>query len=364
MRLCSAFLNDRVSRCTRRRPARALAAALLAFASCGCDTIPALSHRAVLTPAEQTGIGAVAVSELLGTTKLSQDQQQMAVTGAVGHKLAIASGRDDLDWEFKVVSHARPLAVALPDGTVLITDSLLVRCQSEVEVAALLAKEMGCMLAGVYPREVIAPTAGAAYVPLSIEELTPADQSAVKADNLQAADSIGLSMLVRAGYDPAAAAGVWFQRGDASRPDRRLVTVDSRRRNELRQQSFTKSLTEARAVYEHHSAKIGAGSVLAFAPAQPVSQPPVNNTTALEWVSPPQLTAPPVTAAAAPTPVLPGSNTVAVDSDGVFLPPTIASGRPSDGNWSAAPTTAEPRVIEQTSFEQPESPALMGPALP
>jgi hypothetical protein len=364
MRLCSAIMDDRRSRNSLRMLACALFAGSLLLATCGCQTIPALSHRAVLTPAEQSGLGAVAVSELLGTSKLSQDQQQLSVTGAVGERLVTASGRSDLDWDFKIVSHPRPFAVALPDGTVLVTDAQLARCRSEAELAAVLAKEMGCMLAGVYPREVRSPNTGAAYVPLNIGELTPADLSAEKAEDLQAADSIGLSMLVRAGYDPNAATKVWLASAETGRPDGKTTRINSRRRNELRQQSFGRSLAEAQAVYQHHSAKIGSGGALAFVPSQQAAQP--SNQTALEWVSPQALTAPPVTKAAAAvpaTPTLPGSNNVVVSSDGEFLPPTVASTRPGASNWAAAPSAPEPSVIEQTSYEQPEGPSF-GPSLP
>lgn len=368
MRLSSAIMDDRRSRNLLRASAYALCAGSLLLVAGGCETIPALSHRAVLTPAEQSGLGAVAVSELLGTSQLSQDQQQLSVTGAVGERLVMASGRSDLDWEFKVVSHPRPFAVALPDGTVLVTDAQLARCRSEAELAAVLAREMGCMLAGVYPREVSAPNTGSAYVPLSIGELTPADQSAQKAEDLQAADSIGLSMLVRAGYDPNAAANVWLANAGTRRPGDKIAGIDSRRRNEQRQQSFGRSLAEARTVYQHHSAKIGAGNSLAFAPAQPgtSSGPQPANQTALEWVSPAAITAPPVTkAAAAPVkPGLPGSNNAVVSSDGEFLPPTVTSSRPGANNWAAAPSTPEAQVIEQTSFEQPQPLPAVGPALP
>jgi hypothetical protein len=175
-------------------------------------------------------------------------------------------------------------------------------------------------------------------------------------------------MLVRAGYDPNAAANVWFANTSSGRPEDKTARVNSRRRNELRQQSFGRSLVEARTVYQHNSAKIGAGNALAFTAvrtATPAASQQVNQT-ALEWVSPQALTAPPVTKAAAAVPLkptLPGSNNVVVSSDGEFLPPTMASTRPGEHNWSAAPSAPEPPVIEQTSYEQPQGPAF-GPALP
>lgn len=354
MRNCSAIMIDRRSRLLRRPVQCALLAVLVAAAGSGCDTIPAISHKAILTPEEQSLIGAVAVSDLTSTSRLSQDQQQIMVTDAVGQRLANASGRPDLDWNFKVVAHARPVAVALPDGTVLVTEALVTRCRSEAELATVLAREMGCMLAGLYPEAIRYQ----GYMPLTIDDLTPADQSAKRAEDLEAADSIGLSMLVRAGYDPGAASGVWLKKPDGVRPNVQAAQVSARRRQERRSQTFHKSLEQAHAVYQHNTAKLGTGRVLAFAPATPVAPKAPVEPTALEWVAPLSLSAPPITTAAAPAAVLPGSNSVLVESEGEFLPPTIASGRPGNGNWSAAPTSAKPSGIEQTSFELPNGPAL------
>lgn len=358
MRHCSAITDDLRSRPSRRALLPALLAGLAAV-STGCDTIPAISHQAVLTSEEQSGIGAIAASELMSTSKRSQDQQQIMLTDAVGQRLADASGRNDIDWNFRVVAHTRPIAVALPEGTVLVTEGLVTRCRSEAELAAVLSREMGCMLAGLYPDEVLSPYAGMGYMPLTIDALTPADQSAKRAEDLEAADSIGLSMLVRAGYDPAAAAAVWLKKPDGFRPDVATAHVSARRQHERRSQSFKKSLEQAGAVYQHSTAKLGTGRELAFAPPVSVAPPKQVEPAALEWVAPPTLSAPPVkTAAAAPALTLPGSNQVAVSSDGEFLPPTVAAAPSAAGNWSAAAEPAETSGIEQTSFELPNGPAL------
>ena len=356
----------------RHRPAHALLAGLIGLA-CGCATVPQLSHKAVLTPAEQAGIGAVAVSELLGTTPVSQDQQQIAVTSSIGQRLAYASGRSDIHWDFKVVQHDRPCVVALPDGTVLITDSLLARCHSEAELAAAMAKEMGYMLAGVYPREVVTPPAGDNYVPLNLAQLTPADQSTTRSEDIQAADSIGLSLLVTAGYDPGAAMVAWMPPIDPTAQIGRNAATSARRRSAGHEQSFTKSLTQARSIYQSHSAKLGNGQALAFTVARPQSQPQraLAESPAIEWVSPAPFGTATVGGAPAPTRVASGGNVAEFTSDGEFLPPKTDSGRPGDGNWStAAGTTASsesatfaPRSVQQTSFEQFDAPAT-GPMLP
>jgi len=359
--------------------------AAIALLCSSCTGIPQFSQQSVLTPDEQAGLGAVAVTELLGTSQLSQDQQQIAATTGIGQRLAAASGRNDVEWNFKVVQHKRPIAVALPDGSLFVTDSLLARCHNEAELAAVLAKEMGYMLAGVYPRETTTPDMGLEYLPLDIGRLTPADQSATRSEDIEAADSIGLSLLVRAGYDPSAAQTLWLATAPAVGPRRRGPQADVRRNTVAREQSFNRSLTQARSVYQSHTAKLGEGSTLAFTAAQPpVSNPPAPQP------SPPQLAAgtnaslrKPAAAAAAeparyrPTSAAhsqPGSNLAEFSSDGEFLLPAVAAEHRETENWSPVAETPPPfptsgsdqsRAIEQASFESSETPPKSpGPLLP
>src|SRR5262245_35417909 len=108
MRLPSALIDILRCRFPRRIALRAWCLAAVALACSGCGSLPEFSHRSVVTPAEQAGLGAVAVTELLGTSQFSQDQQQIATTNGIGQRLAAASGRDDLEWNFKVIQHPRP----------------------------------------------------------------------------------------------------------------------------------------------------------------------------------------------------------------------------------------------------------------
>ncbi|MFO1094462.1 MAG: M48 family metalloprotease [Planctomycetaceae bacterium] len=376
----SALIDVLRCRFLRHIALRAGLAGAVVFVCTGCASLPEFSHRAIVTPAEQAGLGAVAVTELLGTSQLSQDQQQIAVTNGIGQRLATASGRDDLDWNFKVVQHRRPIAVALPDGSVFITDALLARCHSEAELAAALAKEMGYMLAGVYPQEVTAPAGGLEYIPLEIGRLTPADQSATKVDDIQAADSIGLSLLVRAGYDPAAAQSHWLTSPPAVARDGRTAFVTRRRNNAAREQSFYHAMVQARSVYQTQAAKLGSGNALAFTASQPLPQPG----TAPAPSAPPQIAAgvdatarqpakSTIHRATSPAHAATGSNIVEFSSDGDFIPPNVHSDRPGDGRWSAvadAPAdppsaSAPPLSIEQTSFETSDvPPRTPGPLLP
>lgn len=372
MRFCPAPITDLQRRLVRSASPCALLAASLAWLCCGCTAIPNLSHKAVMTPHEKAGIGAVAVTELLGTSQLSQDREQAAVTLRIGRQLADASGRADLDWDFKVVQHPRPIAVALPNATVLVTDSLLARCRTEADLAAALAKEMGCMLAGVYPREVLAPNTEQAYAPLDIGQITPADESAKKWEDIQAADSIGLSLLARAGYDPIAADEFWPASSAPAGTD--YLAATRRLRTAAHQQSFNKSLGQARRVYASHPAKIGAGGALAFTavpPSHPVasmgSQPAKPAMSTFNPMASSRLNAPSASQAAS------SGNLAMFSSDGDFQPPNLASDHGENPQWSSTPEASDstnpspfeaPSDIQQTSFEQLAAPAADGPLLP
>ena len=371
MRLFAAPIDDLHRRSTRCPSPCAPVVAALGLLCCGCSAIPELSHKAVLTPHEQAGIGAVAVTELLGTSRLSQDAEQSAATVRIGRRLADATGRADLDWDFKVIQHPRPIAVALPDATVLVTDSLLARCRTEADLAAALAKEMGCMLAGVYPREVLAPNTEQGYAPLDIGHITPADESATEWEDIQAADSIGLSLLARAGYDPIVADEIWPASSAPAGAGQFTTGEPHRARSAAHEQSFNKSLVQARRVYQAHANKLGAGAALAFAASAPdhavpqmtlpSTKPP---TPTLNAMASPRLAAP-----SASQPTTGEGNLAVFSSDGDFQPPNVTSGATTQSWASAAETsTSDPfRVssdIQQTSFDGFGAPPAGGPVLP
>lgn len=356
--------------CHQRRPRwRRLRAAPVALGllCAGCASLPEFSHRSVFTPEEQSGLGTVVYHELLASCQVSRDTEQAGLIRATGGRLAHASGRTDLDWEFQLVRHDRPRAVALPGGKVVVSDALLAHCRTEGELAARMAREIGCMLAGLWPREVRDVHSGG-DLRLTFDRLTPADSGIERPELLEEADSLGLSLLVRAGYDPATAADVWFSQLPSGAAEPRFVDQPSGSGHRARKRAFSKSLAQAQAVYEAHPGKLGVGSALAFTTPHRIEP----ERSGASRASPGPELAVPVRAARQPR--RPEASGAVVDSDGEFLPPVTSSASAGAGNWSSAaaasrtnarPASDPPAGVQQASWEWADGDAgPAGPVLP
>ena len=91
---------------------------------------------------EEVQIGEGAAAAFLGAAPLDADQNLQRYVNRVGRWLSLHAERPDLPWTFGVVQGDTINAFALPGGTILISRGLLVRLQSESELAAVLAHEV------------------------------------------------------------------------------------------------------------------------------------------------------------------------------------------------------------------------------
>ncbi|HEX7010284.1 MAG TPA: M48 family metallopeptidase [Phycisphaeraceae bacterium] len=112
----------------------------------GCQVNPATGQQQfnVLSEAEEVRIGEQAVPEFLA--QYGGELPSPEVVNHVrelGHKLARASERPDLPWEFHVVDSDVVNAFALPGGKVFVTRGMLEQLENEAQLAAVLGHEIG-----------------------------------------------------------------------------------------------------------------------------------------------------------------------------------------------------------------------------
>jgi predicted Zn-dependent protease len=90
-----------------------------------------------------TGRGVAA--NLLNSYELSDNAALETYVGQVGQVLAQASGKANLPggWHFVLIKDADPDAFAAPGGIILVSEGLVKLCQSEDELAGVLAHEIG-----------------------------------------------------------------------------------------------------------------------------------------------------------------------------------------------------------------------------
>jgi beta-barrel assembly-enhancing protease len=88
--------------------------------------------------------GRSVAANLLAGSDLSEDEGLQEYVNQVGQTVAQASGYSDLHegWHFILLKDASPGAFAAPGGLILVTEGLLKLCESEDELAGVLAHEV------------------------------------------------------------------------------------------------------------------------------------------------------------------------------------------------------------------------------
>lgn len=178
---------------------------------------PATPPPAVPGPGAERVGGQLLAELLLASHGPLEDAQLTAYVRRVGARVARAVGRRDETWRVELSDDPRPLAHALPGGTLLISRGALAYLSSEAELAAILAHELAHAAQG---HTELGKSALPAHATLGA-----ARQSALDADEERQADALAVRYVARAGYDPAAV-------GRALAALDRAVVLDCRRERE------------------------------------------------------------------------------------------------------------------------------------
>ncbi|MEW5966250.1 MAG: M48 family metalloprotease [Pseudomonadota bacterium] len=180
-------------------PTRRIAVIVLCgLALSGCAEFPLLGERPVATQVDPQDVrlGAQFHSELLKSTPALAHPALQAYVDEVGQRLAKQGTQPDLTWHFTVLDSAGVNAYSLPGGYVYVTRGLLAYLNSEAELAAVLAHELGHVLA----RHGGAQT-GAKTDTLR-QALATSRASGYGLERELEANRLGAEALARAGYNP------------------------------------------------------------------------------------------------------------------------------------------------------------------
>lgn len=227
---------------------------ILTAAGCATNPVTGRTEFTLLHPSmqEQKVIGqeyAPQVEQELGGE--IQDPVIQDYIDQVGAKIAAASHRPDLQFEFTAVESEQVNAVALPGGYIFITRGMLETLETEDQLAGVLAHEAAHVTAE-HSASMIARTMGINLVLSAVlSEKTP--DTAVKVANFagqmiqlrysrefeKESDRIGTDYLVKAGYDPYAMVEVMRHLDEMSQggrleflsthpnPDNRLALIET-----------------------------------------------------------------------------------------------------------------------------------------
>jgi predicted Zn-dependent protease len=198
-----------------------------------CETVPVTgrSQLQLVSPSQEAEMGADAYKEILGKAKVSTDPAVNALVTRVGTRIAAATGRKDLAWEFTVIDDPKTAnAFALPGGKVAVYTGILPVTRDEAGLAAVMGHEVAHVLARHSAERLsrqLALQSGAqlvGYVMGVSPQLTQMG-SAILVSAIQLpwgraqeseADHLGLIYMAKAGYDPRAARDLWVRMAQAS----------------------------------------------------------------------------------------------------------------------------------------------------
>ena len=197
----------------------------LAFtSSCAINPATGGPNVVLMTEKREKEIGKEEHDKVVASQAFFEDEQLLAYVREVGNKVAIVSHRPDLEYHFYIIDSPDINAFALPGGYVYVNRGLLTFMNSEAELAAVLAHEIGHITARhavqQQARGALAKTAatvggfvtavatGSGYVGSQISEVASiwaqTGLSGFGREHELEADSLGAEYLVEAGYDPIA----------------------------------------------------------------------------------------------------------------------------------------------------------------
>jgi metalloendopeptidase OMA1, mitochondrial len=196
---------------------------------CGCATTPITgrSQLMLISAAEETALGAEAYRELLQKEPVTRDPRYTEPVQRIVRRLEGAANRPDLRWEVNVIEEDKTVnAFALPGGKIGVYTGIFPVAQTEAGLATIMGHELGHVIAR-HGAERVSQQMGAQLIGSALAigfQASPYANTIMAAYGLGAqvgvllpysrlqedeADTIGLVLAAKAGYDPQAAVGVW-----------------------------------------------------------------------------------------------------------------------------------------------------------
>ena len=189
-------------------------------ASCSINPATGVPDLVLMSEEKEISLGKEMHEKILKETPIYQDKQLQAYIQSIGSKIAANSDRPELSYHFTIIDSPDINAFALPGGFIYINRGLISYLNSEAQLAAVLAHEIGHVTARHSVRQKTA-SAGAGVVSVLSVILTG---SGVVGDvtNLWStaavmgygremeleADGFGAQYLFNSNYDPQAMAEV------------------------------------------------------------------------------------------------------------------------------------------------------------
>jgi predicted Zn-dependent protease len=110
---------------------------------CARNPVTGKSELSLVSESQEIEMGKQAAQQVAQTIGLYNDAQATAYVSGIGKRMAAASERPNLPWEFHIVEDASVNAFALPGGFIYVTRGLIATINDEAELATVVGHEIG-----------------------------------------------------------------------------------------------------------------------------------------------------------------------------------------------------------------------------
>ncbi len=213
---------------------RSVVLVLLLLVACTQAPFTNRSQLILVSPEEETKLGAQAYREVLGKSPTVKSDRWVDPVRRIGERLARAAERPDDKWEFAVIDDPKQInAFALPGGKVAVYTGIFPVAQDSDGLAVVMGHEIAHVIARHGAERIsqgLATQLGANVLGAAVGG-GPQGNLLLAAYGLgtqlgvllpysrtqeSEADHIGLILMAKAGYDPRAAIGFWERMARAS----------------------------------------------------------------------------------------------------------------------------------------------------
>jgi predicted Zn-dependent protease len=111
--------------------------------SCARNPVTGKSELSLVSESQEIQMGQQAAQDVATSIGLYKDAKLESYVASIGKRMAAASERPNLPWEFHVVDDASVNAFALPGGFIYVTRGLLASINDEAELATVVGHEIG-----------------------------------------------------------------------------------------------------------------------------------------------------------------------------------------------------------------------------
>ena len=216
-----------------------LVSLLLSFNLISCYQAPITGRTQfiLLSESQEIQMGLIAFQDVLKKEKLSTNTKYNSSVTRVGKRIAIASGKTNYQWEYKVIDSDDTInAFALPGGKIAVYTGILTVAETDAGLATVMGHEVAHATArhgGERMSIGILAQLGAVGLNVALRNKDPQVISAVNSafgvgvtlggilpfnrKQESEADRIGLVYMARAGYDPRESVNFWNRMADANK---------------------------------------------------------------------------------------------------------------------------------------------------